>query len=104
MSRLYDIIDKMIEDMKDPVKIAYEDGLITRTAGSKVTLTAPEVPGYTFLMWVNSGTHGWFGATYFETPDNPTTNVWLVATNSGSTTPSTVRGWALYVKDELISA
>ena len=82
--------------------IRNKDAIAIRVVGKEVsntnmfTITAPNVSGYKFVMWVAFYTVG-FTATYGAgAPQNATTDVFFLA---GATPNGTVNSYALYVAD-----
>lgn len=60
-------------------------------------VTAPDVPGYTFLFWLSSATSGQVYPNYIENPEKKVTNIWVNITN-GVTDAVYVNVTAVYVK------
>ena len=104
MSRPYSIINKVIKDTKNPLKFATLSTQIPRTLQSRISVTAPEVAGYTFLCWIAAVTTGWIGTCYFESPQSKTSSVWVAANPGGATSSSGLVCHAMYIKNELISS
>lgn len=82
--------------------IRNKDAIAIRVVGKKVsntnifTITAPNVSGYKFVMWVAFYTVGFTAAYGAGSPQNATTDVFFLA---GATPNGTVNGYALYVAD-----
>lgn len=66
-------------------------------------IKAPEVPGYTFKIWVNSATNGFICGNYIDNPTSTSATVWLDQADVVSIhdSSSSITAVALYVKDEL---
>ena len=82
--------------------IRNKDSITVRVVGKKVsntnmfTITAPNVSGYKFVMWVAFYTAGFTAAYGAASPQNATTDVFFLA---GGTPNGTVNSYALYVAD-----
>ena len=82
--------------------IRNKDAIAIRVVGKEVsntnmfTITAPNVSGYKFVMWVAFYTAGFTAAYGAGDPQNATTDVFFLA---GGTPNGTVNGYALYVAD-----
>lgn len=72
---------------------------IGRARSSHVSVTAPNVTGYTFVCWGEVATNGWVGGVYPADPTSQTSNFW-VAVSDGQTTSANVRAVAIYRKDK----
>lgn len=76
-------------------------------SATKCTVTypiqAPDVPGYTFKIWVNSATNGFINASYVASPLYSSASVWLdnAPVSSIRDDKNTVTAVAMYVKNEL---
>lgn len=56
-------------------------GTIGRARGSRATLIAPTVDGYTFWHWGVVATDGWISAVYPESAGSATSNFWNTITD-----------------------
>lgn len=80
---------------------------IKNPAADKYTVNypiqAPEVPGYTFKIWVNSATNGFIGPNYVASPLSASASIWLYQADVASirSNGTSVTAVALYVKNEL---
>lgn len=70
---------------------------ITRSNGSRSSITAPSVNGYTFLCWISAVSNGWIGNVYIENPTAITSNIWSANYGYSDSTNGTVYACALYV-------
>lgn len=106
MSALFSILDTMIDNMESPftvVEVPWINSL-AYSAGSKLQdASAPTLQGYTFMCWLNCVSVGWVGAPYFSEPLNPTSPIWS-PTAKPATGGVSLRGYALMMKDELVSS
>lgn len=71
-------------------------GNIVKTAGRSVSLTAPDITGYTFVCWIMCTTNAWTG---YVTPSNPTlktVNFYVQYSASPSTSTGGITAFALY--------
>lgn len=73
------------------------DPSLAAPANRNVTITAPNVPGYTFAFWLNSSSVGDVMTNYVELPNVSQTHVWIVIPD-GTTTPTKIMVTAVYVK------
>lgn len=90
-------------------------GIVANTAASQIknpsatkcTVTypiqAPDVPGYTFKIWVNSATNGFICGNYVANPLSASASVWLDQADVGSIRDagSSITAVAMYVKNEI---
>ena len=92
-----------ISSLKSTVNnIRNKDAIAIRVVGKEVsntnmfTITAPNVSGYKFVMWVAFYTAGFTAAYGAGSPQGATTDVFFLA---GAAPNGTVNGYALYVAD-----
>ena len=92
-----------ITSLKSTVNnIRNKDAIAIRVVGKKVSntnmfsITAPNVSGYKFVMWVAFYTVGFTAAYGAGSPQGATTDVFFLA---GAAPNGTVNGYALYVAD-----
>lgn len=66
------IIDKALayvgKNIQKPIIMRYVTVTLQRQYSSVVSVSAPNVDGYTFLIWVNFATSGWIGSVYAANP------------------------------------
>lgn len=60
--------------------------------GKYVSVNAPSVPGYRFVMWICAVSNGWVGHVYIPAPTSAGQNVWNNSSRGGAVT-----AYALYV-------
>ena len=72
---------------------------IPQAHGSRASVTAPTVQGYTFVTWYVAISKGWIGNVYFETPIAATSNIWSANYGYGASGNGEVVAYALYKKN-----
>lgn len=72
---------------------------IPQAHGSRASVTAPTVQGYTFVTWYAAVSKGWIGNVYFETPSVATSNIWSANYGYGASGNGEVVAYALYKKN-----
>lgn len=100
MSRLGTILDKIATKVvAAQVRTGKTSGNVVKTAGRYVSLTAPDIDGYTFVCWIGVSTNSWTG---YVSPSNPllqTTNFYVQYSASPSTSTGGITAYALYRRD-----
>lgn len=64
-----------------------------------VTITAPTVPGYSFICWIGAASHGFVRGCYIDMPDNSNANIWFTQSTMDVGDGNSVTAYALYMKD-----
>ena len=72
---------------------------IPQAHGSRASVTAPTVQGYTFVTWYAAVSKGWIGNVYFETPSVATSNIWSANYGYSASGNGEVVAYALYKKN-----
>lgn len=72
---------------------------IPQAHGSRASVTAPTVQGYTFVTWYAAVSKGWIGNVYFETPIVATSNIWSANYGYSASGNGEVVAYALYKKN-----
>ena len=77
------------------------DSAPLKDAGSSTSVTAPDVDGYTFVLWVAFHMSIGFGVWLGNAPESRTTLVYPVTQTGQNTAPSGkyIQAYALYVRN-----
>ena len=89
-----------IQALQDSLGSAVRYGVVAaiiQANQTHVSVTAPSIDGYTFVVWVGTASQGWVGYTYIALPENATADVYKSEAATSST--RTVRCYALYLKN-----
>lgn len=71
---------------------------IVKANGSRSSVTAPQVSGYSFICWLCAVSNGWIGNVYIENPLNNSSNIWSANYGYSDTSNGNVAVYALYIK------
>lgn len=76
---------------------------VATTWTAQYSIKAPDVPGYTFKIWINSATNGFVCTNNIAGPLFPSSTVWVKDANVKDIRNSkcSITAVALYVKNEL---
>ena len=91
----------------EEVKVSTSDAIsqipddATTSYSAHLSITAPQVPGYTFVCWSNPAPHGFVTGTYITNPLKTSAQIWLTDVYKGNLSGNTATAIAMYVKNEL---
>jgi hypothetical protein len=57
--------------------------VVSLSNSNQAPVTAPTVPGYSFICWISSVSMGWIGFTSIGVPTSPSDNVYSDAVRTG---------------------
>ena len=90
----------VLKNLKNFLHIEYTTYKVPKAEiGATVKITAPSVPGYNFVCWINATTQGFVRGCYIDMPDNPTAAIWFTQSTIDVSDGNGVVAYALYVKD-----
>ena len=90
----------VLKKLKDFLHIEHVDYKVPKAEiSATVQITAPNVPGYSFVCWINATTQGFVRGCYIDMPDNPTADIWFTQSTIDVSDGNSVNAYALYVKD-----
>lgn len=100
------LIDKALayvgKNIQKPIIMRYVQVTIQRKYSKVVSLSAPDVDGYTFLVWVNFATDGWIGSVYAANPLAQNTDIWNSTYGTSGTDTGKVVCYAMYIRNDLV--
>lgn len=91
----------VLKNFKNFLHIEHIDYKVPKAENAAVvTITAPTVPGYSFICWIGAASHGFVRGCYIDMPDSVTADIWFTqSTMDIGEDSNRVTAYALYVKD-----
>lgn len=90
----------VLKNLKNFLHIEYITYKVPKAEiGATVQITAPNVPGYSFVCWIGVATQGFVKSCYIDTPDMPKAGIWFTQSTVDIGDDYNVNAYALYVKD-----
>lgn len=90
----------VLKKLKDFLHIEHVDYKVPKAENAAtVTITAPSVPGYNFVCWIDAVSHGFVRGCYIDMLDNPSAYIWFTQSTMDIGDGNNVTAYALYVKD-----
>lgn len=90
----------VLKNLKNFLHIEYINYKVPKAENAaSVKITAPSVPGYNFVCWIGSASHGFIKDCYIDMPDNPSADIWFTQSTVDISDGNSVTAYALYMKD-----
>lgn len=89
----------VLKKLKDFLHVEHIDYKVPKAENAAIVkITAPTVPGYSFICWIGAASNGFVRGCYIDTPDNPSADIWFTQSTM-DVGDGNVTAYALYMKD-----